>query len=145
VLLIGYIFCSQNSDAPPRMNKVVAMANRYWALLRLSGCPTVNPSIKYEDEVERRIEAMRLPKQKWGRHFRAIGLTNLPRGNPGPKPRRRAARRSGKAVKFNVALGLAIVSHIRARAHQQQITMAEFLRSLIRRGLRARGRLTSSL
>src|SRR5262245_31428668 len=47
VLLIGYIFCSQTSDAP-RMNKGVAMANRYWALLRITGCPTVDPSIKYE-------------------------------------------------------------------------------------------------
>jgi hypothetical protein len=124
------------------MNKVVAMANRYRALLRLSGCPTVDPSIKYEDEIERRIEAIHLPKQKWGRHFRAIGLTNLPRGHSGPKRARRAARRPGKLVKINFALPTALAHEVRARAQEEHLSVSAYLRGLTHRDLQRMGLLT---
>jgi hypothetical protein len=131
-LHIGYIFCCKNSDSPP-MNKVAAMAKRYWALLLISGCPTVDPSRRYDPEIEERIQDKILKQiwsRKWSRDLRAIGLTNLPRGNPGPK--RAAARPNFKgSVKVNISVTPAMASVIGSRAHEKQITMAAYLRGLI--------------
>jgi hypothetical protein len=87
MLRMGYNFACRNGTHSPAMNEAVAMAKRYWAMLRLTGCPTVVPTIECEPEFEQQIahELARLPNQKWSRHSKAIGL-ELPRGKPGPKP-----------------------------------------------------------
>jgi len=139
ILRIGYFFCClKGGTHSPRKNKVVAMAKRFWALLLISRCPTVDPSQEYDAHLENQILAIiaDLPCQNWSLHFKAIGLTNLPRGHPGPKPGRRAAGRYFRRLRFwggkiSVSLPLAMAKAVRERAAQQQLTIADYLRGLI--------------
>jgi len=70
----AYIFGHSNGNEPTKQ-EVIALAQRGWALARLTGCCPV-PTFTYDPEIEAKIaeEIKRLPNQKWCRHLRALGL-----------------------------------------------------------------------
>ena len=89
-----YDFLRRNAASEPTLLEVRVLTKRIWAITRLTGRRPSLPLPSYRPTFEAKISAEieRMPKQKWSRHSKALGL-HLP---PAKRGRKRA--NSGRKI-----------------------------------------------